>query len=355
MNSVKAPFIKIAKKLCGTSSFFTLASMVDGLPLAGKSLLRVLTYHRVDHPNSRPDLDPLLISAVPEQFDFQMKWLSKRFDVVSVDDVLGFVGGCGKLPKRPMLITFDDAYQDFLTHAVPVLKKYSLPSVLFVPTAYPSMLVQSFWWDRLYCGLIASRHVGTITTILGRIALEVATDRLSVFKQLKAALKRLPHEAMLAEVQSIERQTASRGPARAVLTWEELRSVSKAGVTLAPHTHTHPLLDRVSTKQAIEELRTSRQVLEAETGNCPPVFAYPSGHFDDSIVSALEAEQFALAFTTVRGLNKLDVEHPLKLRRNNVGRNTPDGLLLAQMAGIAHSFNKRIPLSYAPPIQLANT
>ncbi len=351
---MKAQCIGVAKKLFGMSGFFALAEAVDRVPLIGRSLLRVLTYHRVDYPNSRSDLDPHLISATPEQFDRQMRWLSKRFDVVSINDVLGCIRGYGQLPSRPLLVTFDDAYQDFLTYALPVLKKYDLPSVLFVPTAYPSMLVKAFWWDRLYCSLVASGHIGTIVTNAGQVALNPASDRLAIFKQMKAALKRIPHFSMLAEVDSIERQTGSQGPDRAVLTWEQLRAVAKAGVTLAPHTHTHPLLDRLSTRQVLEEIQTSRYVLNFETGNCPPVFAYPSGHYDDSIVAALEAENFALAFTTVRGLNKLGGEHPLKFRRNNVGHKTPDGLLLAQMTGIAHSLNKKIPSSYAPPIRLAD-
>ncbi len=39
------------------------------------------------------------------------------------------------LPPRTLIITFDDAYQDFAESAFPVLERYNFPATVFVPTA----------------------------------------------------------------------------------------------------------------------------------------------------------------------------------------------------------------------------
>ncbi|MGV3561259.1 polysaccharide deacetylase family protein [Larkinella arboricola] len=40
------------------------------------------------------------------------------------------------LPDRSVLITFDDAYVNNLTHALPILQRFGMNAVLFVPTAF---------------------------------------------------------------------------------------------------------------------------------------------------------------------------------------------------------------------------
>jgi peptidoglycan/xylan/chitin deacetylase (PgdA/CDA1 family) len=38
--------------------------------------------------------------------------------------------------QRPIVITFDDGYEDFYTHAFPILETYGFNSTVFLPTAY---------------------------------------------------------------------------------------------------------------------------------------------------------------------------------------------------------------------------
>src|SRR5437867_4251379 len=95
--------------------------------------LRVLTYHRVSTPAADPDLNPRLISATPKAFDGQMRWLRRRHAVVPMAQVLDAVERGKGLPRRAVLVTFDDAYADLADHAVPILEALRLPATLFVP------------------------------------------------------------------------------------------------------------------------------------------------------------------------------------------------------------------------------
>jgi len=98
------------------------------------TVLRVVTYHRIADPASTPDLNPRLVSADPAVFEQQLEHLARHYAVVSLAEVMEAMQG-RPLPKRAVLLTFDDAYLDFATEAWPRLQARSMPAVLFVPTA----------------------------------------------------------------------------------------------------------------------------------------------------------------------------------------------------------------------------
>ncbi len=100
--------------------------------------LCVLAYHRVSDPKDSPMLDPGLLSATLASFEQQMCYLTKDYQVVSLEEVLNAVERETCLPSRAVLITFDDAYCDFADYAWSILNRFRLPATIFVPTAYPN-------------------------------------------------------------------------------------------------------------------------------------------------------------------------------------------------------------------------
>ena len=79
-----------------------------------------------------------------------MRHLQRRYRVVSLAGVLEAARRRTPLPARAVLVTFDDAYRDFLDAAWPILEKHRIPATMFVPTAYAAEPERSFWWDRLH-------------------------------------------------------------------------------------------------------------------------------------------------------------------------------------------------------------
>jgi peptidoglycan/xylan/chitin deacetylase (PgdA/CDA1 family) len=106
------------------------------VPLAPRHLLgvtsdavqtvTVLCYHRFGSGTSK-----MIVS--PAKFEAQLEHLARNgYNVVSLDDLQGFLAGEKALPAKSVVITIDDGYESVHRHAFPLLKKYGFPATLFV-------------------------------------------------------------------------------------------------------------------------------------------------------------------------------------------------------------------------------
>lgn len=83
--------------------------------------------------------------TTPQAFDRQMKYLrDNRSSVVSLDEAVNGIEGSKRPPSKPVVITFDDGFQDFYTNAFPILQKYGFSAVVFLPTAHVGEVARSF-------------------------------------------------------------------------------------------------------------------------------------------------------------------------------------------------------------------
>jgi peptidoglycan/xylan/chitin deacetylase (PgdA/CDA1 family) len=333
----------LATSVARSRGFERLVALLERMDHEPPDLLRVLTYHRVERDDASPAPDPALTIG-PEAFEEQMRHVRARWRPVSVAEVLHAVRGGGRLPRRAVLVTFDDGYRDFRTRAWPVLDALAIPVVLFVPTAFPGHPHGLFWWDRLHHALMNTARGDFTDAALGTLPLRTPEERVIAYRRLRARVKELPHSQAVEWVEAACRALGVPPPPPAVLNWEDLRELARAGVTVGSHTRTHALLTRIPLEEARLELAASLDDLERELGPSPGILAYPAGAFGDEVVLAAEQEGYALGFTTVRGLNPLPASHPLKLRRINVGRRTSLGLLRAQLAGRSLVLNRFYPL-----------
>jgi peptidoglycan/xylan/chitin deacetylase (PgdA/CDA1 family) len=287
------------------------------------SVLRVLTYHRVVDPADSSAARSAGVSATPADFDMQMRHLARRYRVLSADEVLAARRAERPLPARAVLVTFDDGYRDFGDVAWPILRRYRLPVTAFVPTAYPDRPDLEFWWDRLDRVFRLTSSMVLEVPPLGRLRLDTHESRAEALRNVEAHLKEIPHTDAMRMVEQICAQLGDAGaPAARVLGWSELRELANDGVTLAPHTRTHPALSRLPAEEARAEIRGSRDDLRREIGETLPIFAYPFGAHDDGVVRLMREEGFELALTCIDGHNRLASTDPLRLRRTNITRRT---------------------------------
>lgn len=97
----------------------------------------VLMYHEITDVSTT--LSPLAVA--PEVFADQVAYLQDAgFTAITAGALSAILaGGAGELPERPVVLTFDDGYGDFYSHALPLLKQYGHTATLFQTTGWVSL------------------------------------------------------------------------------------------------------------------------------------------------------------------------------------------------------------------------
>jgi peptidoglycan/xylan/chitin deacetylase (PgdA/CDA1 family) len=240
--------------------------------------LLALTYHRIGTPGDTP-LDRAMWDATLEDFDAQIGFLARNFDVVGPEDV-------GPEPNgRHVLITFDDGYRDNYTHALPILEAHGATATFFLTTGFLDRPCLS-WWDEVAWMVRTSGGDGSeIPALLDRAKALPGTQR-------EAFLDRLATTT-----------GAGRAPDGAAdgqwMTWPMARRLLEAGMTVGGHTVSHPILARLAEDAQRAEVLVCRARLEAELGIAMRWFSYPNGDrtsFDAGTRAILRDAGVELAF-----------------------------------------------------------
>ena len=92
----------------------------------------ILNYHGViAEPFAR--INNRHVSAA--QFEQDLRFYHKHFDVVSLADIFAHPAGPGSKGRPKLAVTFDDGFENNLTTALPLLEKYACPATIFVMSA----------------------------------------------------------------------------------------------------------------------------------------------------------------------------------------------------------------------------
>jgi peptidoglycan/xylan/chitin deacetylase (PgdA/CDA1 family) len=282
-------------------------------PVAGSRLPRVrrsagskfgiLCYHRVGTEGV-----PLFSRLLPEFFRAQMKYIRKRYRVVSLGQV------CRELqdgtPAEPTLaITFDDGYRDLYTHAFSVLQEYQLPATIYL-IGRSMETGEVPWYDRIFLALNVARGTSLEVEMDGvrRFRLVSAKARTEAAWEIVSHLRTKPDAWRQRWCTSFHRENliCPEDAEGRMLNWEQVRLMQSAGVSFGAHTMSHPSVSRLDWRELETELGESKRLLERGLGSAVEDFAYPFGKPEDR---SLAAEEFLTscgyrsAVTTTEGFN----------------------------------------------------
>lgn len=305
---------------------FNVSRLLPALERLEKRLpntLYVLSYHRVDRAEHRDHLlDPDLLSATPDEFTRQMQFVSSHYHPITAGRLVEAIRGDHPLPRRAILITFDDAYRDFAENAWPVLKRERIPAILFVSSAYPGDDSRVFWWDGVHQMLRGTDSQEVTLPQIGILRLEGDNEKATAKERLKSHLSSLGRDEREAYLEQLQCQLGVI-PQRndSLLTWEDLNQLAAEGVTIASHTHSHAILTRLSDEQVVWEAQTSQHWIRQQTGQEWPIFCYPNGRrdtFNRHTGHILKENGYVAAFTMIGGANVIGQTPPLAMRRFGV-------------------------------------
>jgi peptidoglycan/xylan/chitin deacetylase (PgdA/CDA1 family) len=116
---------------------------LSGVVPAGYQLVPVLCYHDIG-----PQARGRLVLAV-KSFEEQMRYLKAQgYRVVSLREFLEFLSLKRQLPKKTVVLTFDDGWKSFRQYAHPILKELGFGATLFIYTDFVGARI-GLTWDEL--------------------------------------------------------------------------------------------------------------------------------------------------------------------------------------------------------------
>jgi peptidoglycan/xylan/chitin deacetylase (PgdA/CDA1 family) len=207
------------------------------------TIIPILLYHSVNG-TSEPRFKKWTIH--PASFAAHMQYLhDQHYTPLTVTQWLQLMlDQHGRLPERPIVISFDDGYTDFLVNAVPILQRYEFGATLYVVTKYVG---QSSAW-------LHGQGAGD----------------------------------------------------RSMLTWAQLAEVSAAGIECGAHSHTHVQLDTVPLPEAREEIVRSKSEMEQHLNRPVETFAYPFGYHNVAVRELVQDAGFTSACAVKHALSTVD-------------------------------------------------
>ena len=201
----------------------------------------VLTYHSISDAGGPTSIPPTV-------FAMQMQVLADlgRKSLRLNEFIAWHQGTIGK--DDGVLITFDDAFEDFAQVAVPILKRHGFSALVFVPT------------------------------------------------------RRLGHP---------EGWQGANVPARPLMDWDTVRALAEDGIEFGGHSRTHANLTRLSAADREDEIAGCAEDLSAQIGQPVEGFAAPYGRVSREVLKAI-GRHYRMAFGTRlarprRGQDRFDI------------------------------------------------
>jgi peptidoglycan/xylan/chitin deacetylase (PgdA/CDA1 family) len=130
-------------------------------------------YHYISVPPADADVYRVGLSITPDTFSKHMEWLKANgFQTITLYQLIYALNiGWPPLPERPVIITFDDGYEDNYRNAFPVLKQNGFTATFFILTDVTDRKEPGYMtWDMLK----EMQQAGMSIEVHGREHLEMA-------------------------------------------------------------------------------------------------------------------------------------------------------------------------------------
>ncbi|MDO8621503.1 MAG: polysaccharide deacetylase family protein [Candidatus Levybacteria bacterium] len=93
----------------------------------------ILLYHYVEYVKDKGDTIRQSLNINPYIFEKQIQTLKDAgYTFITVGELGKVLDAEMSLPRKPVIITFDDGYEDFYTDVLPLLKKYNVKATAYI-------------------------------------------------------------------------------------------------------------------------------------------------------------------------------------------------------------------------------
>jgi len=288
--------------------------------LPKRDILLGVNYHRIGYADCTP-YDPGVFSTTPEGFDDQIGYLRRLVRMVTLEEAVAVAHGKLKLHGPAAFITFDDGYRDNYQYAFPILQSHSVQGVFFLATSFVGA-TKPPWWDQI-AFLVKNCRQPRLQLSYPR-PLEFSVDQEALPTSIREVLRVYKEPGVESErfIRSLEEACGTARPGqdaeRCFLDWTEAAEMSRDGMAIGSHTHSHEILSKLTPDGQAEEVLRSRRILEERLTTTVDTLAYPVGQrgsFSDETTGILRAAGYRAAFSFYGGFNRPGSIDPYNILR----------------------------------------
>jgi peptidoglycan/xylan/chitin deacetylase (PgdA/CDA1 family) len=241
----------------------------------------IFTLHRV-LPETPPAFSPNAILQIQPQFlDYVIERVrALGLDIVTLDEAMVRLASPAK-GRQFAVLTFDDAYRDNLTHALPILRRHEAPFTLYVPTALVDGTGE-IWWQAIE-DIIARVEAIAVDTkgAIEHLDTRTTSEKQQAFDHLYWRMRKVPEVERLEILHAFADRHGYNLAAQCrslIMDWKELRAFAGDPLcTIGAHTVHHYELAKLPLEQARSEMEDCVDIIEDRLGDRPVHFSYPLG------------------------------------------------------------------------------
>lgn len=285
--------------------------------------LTVVMYHYVrDLKNSRyPNIKGLDLNLFREQ----IKFLKKNYSFVTIEEVIHTYNNGSKLPPHPVLLTFDDAYQDHFQNVFPILNHEHIQGCFYAPVkavtehtvldvnkihfilaSTPSELMpklldeikqqlnryQSEWhlndFDFYFNKLAVANRFDSKEVIFVKRLLQVELDE---------RLRKIITDDIFQKVVGMDEAMFSR---ELYMSMDQIKCMVDNGMHFGSHGYDHYWLNSLTKEKQEFEIKKSIEFIKEVGGDINNwTICYPYGAHDDKTIEILKENGCKLGMTTI--------------------------------------------------------
>lgn len=298
-----------------------------------KAKCTIVAYHYVRnmHQTAYPDIKGLLI----KKFRGQLNYIMRNYVVIPLEDYVEFLQGNKGIPENSCILTFDDGFKDHYVNVFPILKRRKLPASFFPITqpltgfVVPAVHKTHFLLAKIGSKVFAGQFNQILKEQFPKLAKKFLVDDKAKKERgyrwddaltvnLKRAVAKMPsgpRAKILNQIFAKYFKNEKQFCKQLYMNQHEMREMISGGMSFGGHTHTHPMLSRLTRKEQINELKTSKLILEKGLKTKIKLFAYPYGDFNKATIDILKKQKYTCGLTTDNGINKENNTRPFTLKR----------------------------------------
>jgi peptidoglycan/xylan/chitin deacetylase (PgdA/CDA1 family) len=255
----------------------------------------VVPYYHMVSDDSVPHVSHLYRFRTISEFRSDLEFFLRRFEPVTLSDIVDALNGRRALGRSCFHLTFDDGFREMHDIVAPILQQAGVPATFFLNTAFLdggglahhnalSILLDRLRSRQTCLGGATLRRVESLLPA-ARSGCTTLQARILSIRYGQNTLVRSLAKTMDVDLDQYVRET------QPYLSSGQIATLLDRGFSIGAHSHDHPLYADLSLPQQLAQTRMSMQLLDTRFSVRPKAFAFP--HTDSGVGEAFFTAAFS--------------------------------------------------------------